>query len=581
MSPPALKPSLAALVVLALTVTVLNALKPLYMDDATYYQFAAHIASQPGDPYGFVFADGSQANHVLAPPVLLYWWAAGLRLFGNHPFAWKLWLFPWVLLFVAALARLLRRFAPELTTPLLLMTTFSPIYLPAWNLMLDVPALALGVFGITVFLNACDRDSATCAALAGVAVGLAMQTKYTVFVVPLVMLLYAGMFRRLRLGVVAVATATVLFVSWEIFSAMRYGESHFLCSLHQRDSGFFNRVAHLILPMFGILGGLTPALSVLGLIALRASGRVLVAAAFAALLGYAAIAFVPASVVKPDRLNSIIFGSFGVAGCGIAARAAVRLVRRNSSENDTRCRRADWFLVGWLFLEIAGYFTLSPFAASRRLMGVVLVSTILLGRLAGRVKGVAVPATVAASVLLGLGYYLVDLREALAARTAAADAVRWIRACDPEAIIRFRGDWGFAFYAEQAGLQPLSAKRPQQPGEWLISSGERINTCDASGLETIAKIRIGDALPLRTMPCYYDGRTALEHHEGPRYVAVIARLVAGSSLVRSESSPLSPASGERGGGEGVGECARNSALSRDSIPPHPDPLPPRAGGEGK
>src|SRR5262245_4641035 len=96
----------------AMAVTALNSLKPLCMDDPTYYLYAEQISRHPLDPYGFDVEAGVPANHVLAPPVLLYWWAAGLRLFGEDPVAWKWWLFPVVLLFVAALHRLCRRLCP-------------------------------------------------------------------------------------------------------------------------------------------------------------------------------------------------------------------------------------------------------------------------------------------------------------------------------------------------------------------------------------------------------------------------------------------------------------------------------------
>ena len=38
---------------LALAMTVLNALKPMHMDDTAYYKIARQIAGHPLDPYGF------------------------------------------------------------------------------------------------------------------------------------------------------------------------------------------------------------------------------------------------------------------------------------------------------------------------------------------------------------------------------------------------------------------------------------------------------------------------------------------------------------------------------------------------
>ena len=91
------------------------------------------------------------ANHALAPPVIPYWWAAGIQLFGMHPWAWKLWLFPFCLLFVMAFDALLRRFAPAVAGPMLIMTVLSPVFLPSLNLMMDIPALALGLSAVALF----------------------------------------------------------------------------------------------------------------------------------------------------------------------------------------------------------------------------------------------------------------------------------------------------------------------------------------------------------------------------------------------------------------------------------------------
>src|SRR5579883_780248 len=41
------------LLLLALAYTLLNAIKPLHIDDAAYYRYAAQAAKHPLDPYGF------------------------------------------------------------------------------------------------------------------------------------------------------------------------------------------------------------------------------------------------------------------------------------------------------------------------------------------------------------------------------------------------------------------------------------------------------------------------------------------------------------------------------------------------
>src|SRR5262249_17528376 len=144
-----------ALLLLSLAVTGLNALKPLTVDDSVYYYYAAHIAQHPFDPYGF-HVGGYEANTVLAPPGMLYWWGAAIRLFGESPLAWKLSLFPLVCLFTFGLERLCRRFAGGIEMPLVFLLALSPTFLPCWNLMLDVPALALVIASLLLFFQACE-----------------------------------------------------------------------------------------------------------------------------------------------------------------------------------------------------------------------------------------------------------------------------------------------------------------------------------------------------------------------------------------------------------------------------------------
>src|SRR5262249_2200286 len=97
--------------ILTLFWTACNAAKPLHIDDATYYRFARQALEHPTDPYGFsilYFNRPLPANHVLAPPVVPYWWAAGMRVLGNVPWLWKIWFLPFAALFVFGLWDLLQ-----------------------------------------------------------------------------------------------------------------------------------------------------------------------------------------------------------------------------------------------------------------------------------------------------------------------------------------------------------------------------------------------------------------------------------------------------------------------------------------
>src|SRR5262249_48991072 len=89
------------------------------------------------------------------------------------------------------------------------------------------------------------------------------------------------------------------------------------------------------------------------------------------------------------------------------------------------------FLSTWLVLEVAGYVLLTPFPAVRRLMGVVVVGTLILGCLAARTGRrrfgrVIVWVIAGYGALLGLGFTLLDWREAQAEQEAVEKAAFFI-----------------------------------------------------------------------------------------------------------------------------------------------------------
>jgi hypothetical protein len=188
----------------------------------------------------------------------------------------------------------------------------------------------------------------------------------------------------------------------------------------------------------------------------------------------------------------------------------------------------------WLLLEVAGYFVLSPFAAARRVLGIVVVATILAGRLASRTRlqperRALVYGVTTAGVCLGLAFFIVDCNEALIEQKAVESAAAWIRERAPDARIWFAGHWGFQYYAEQAGMLPLlpTDERPR-PGEWVVVPDARVTQqpwrAGVDRGEVMTVLRWDDALGLRTVPCYYGGNSALEHHEGPRLCVTILRI---------------------------------------------------------
>jgi hypothetical protein len=582
--PAELAPTLRLPLALAVALTILNAFKPLHVDDATYYQFARQMAAHPLDPYGFQLMYWDRmlpANWVLAPPVLPYWWAIAIRLFGQHPVLWKLWLLPFCFAFTWSLDTLLCRFARAARTSILCVTVLSPVFLPSLNLMIDVPATALGLLGLALFVGAVDQDRPLRAIMAGMVAGLAMQTKYTACITPAVMLAYAGLYRKYGIWLLAAMAAVAVFAGWEMFVAWRYGESHFVHHLRAQERSFGTK-AQLAFRLFTVLGGVAPALAVLGLTALGLPVRgllclgglvgawfVVLAVGDDALVSRLACGYtlntviVGRGTVEAERatVTDLVFGAVGVLvlSCYLAAGGAQVITARRAkpSYGDPGNPRDAWFVVVWFMLEIIGYFAVSPYAAVRRVMGIMVAASVLVARLLARqrpglwrerlVYGVS-----AAGVALGLLFYWVDLVEAEGQKEAVRLGVAQIRRTTPTATIWHNGYWGFEFYAEQAGARRiipayarngvgLPAPEPSKlrQGDWILVPDPRIPQESILWGEAVAyPVTISDRTPLATVGGYYSGGTPLKHHQGPRVAANVACLLA-DTVAQCVSSPAS------------------------------------------
>jgi hypothetical protein len=544
------------LVLLALFYAGLNLFKPPHIDDAAYVYFARQFAQHPLDPYGFWlqwYYEPQPALEILAPPVLPAHCAVGIAWFGERPWLWKVVLLPWSLLLVVALDALLRRFTGGLETPLLVMLVLSPAFLPSLNLMLDVPVLALSLAAIECFLRACERESFPQAALAGLLAGLAAQVKYTAFLAPVVMLAAAVCRGRLRLWPAAALLAAQVFVSWELLMALMYRESHFL---HHSHSGgpSLQRELQLLRGLFGNAGGLMPAVTLLGLVALQVEKRWLLRSAAGVLVGYAAVLSHWQFDEPRSDFNTVelVFDLFDLAGLVILGLVLDRLLRGAASDKATPSeRQMTIFLTLWLLLEVTGYFLLSPFPAVRRMLGMVVVVTLLFGRLAARTcvtpqRRRGVWAVAAGGVVLGLLFWGLDFREAWAQQEAVERAAAWIRSRQPESNpgrIWYTGHWGFQFAAEQAGMRAvINDFDPPDPGyiqlpppsllrrgDWLVVPDEEIDQqeTDRSGspLRPEICIQLCDPIPLRTVRSFYLGFIPVRYSRRPRRAVTIYRVL--------------------------------------------------------
>lgn len=547
---------------LALLVTVLGSLKPMHIDETAYYYYAAQIAEHPLDPYGFDifwYQWPTPANQVLAPPGMLYWWALGLRLLrplGESVLLWKICLLPFTLLFAFSLDALFRRFCRGLDRPLLALTILSPAILPGLNLMPDLPALSLSLSAVTIFLHALDRSGGArigWALLAGLLTGLAMQTKYTAFLTPAVVLLAAIWFGRVWLSLLVILPAVAIFVGWEAVTAYLYGDSHFLLQLQAQQT--LGQRSLLALPLLTLAGAVASTIGLLSLAARGASRSVLLGGYAFVGLSYFGITIagarfgwdIPAGEqVLHISLSDVLYCLGGVLVTIALAVAVWHLWRGPGLKAEKpQDRQVDRFLVLWFGLEVVGYFFLTPFPAVRRVMGLVVVGTLLAGRLAARRSlppefRRTLQTIVALGILLGLGYQVVDISEALAAKQAAETAAARIRKQGEQGQVWYVGHWGFQYYAEREGMKPVVPDVSLlRAGDWLVLPDEGVEQQlilrDPERTERAFSLVSDDQIPLNTVRGYYGGMTPLDQRRGPRRRVEVRRVI-------SDFVPASPPS---------------------------------------
>lgn len=544
---------------LAVLVTGLNAAKPVVVDDTAYLLLARHISQHPADPYGFDlfwYAKPQPAWQILLPPVVPYWLGLGTRLFGDHLGLLKLWLFPFVLVLAVALSSLLRRLARGYDRPMLAATMLGPAVLPLVNVMLDVPAAALGLAAVALFARGCDRSRLGWVVAAGLTAGLAIQTKYTALTVPVVLALYGFTHRRPVYAVVAGVVALALFVGWETFIARQYGESHFLYHLRDQSESteaddvrgkllaVWEEKRELFQPMLGYLGWLGLGVGMVATAAVGAPRWWLVTASVISAAGLTAVCVVPArySVLVPDKLDfsTLACVTLGSAS-GLATLAAVKVLafRRLFGIR----RRPDvWFLALWLGLELSGYFALTPFPAGRRVLMLTLVGGLVAARLLSRMMRLGRPPgwLPAVGVTAGVGLFAVDTWDAYPEKVLAERAAA---ACRPGRAW-FSGHWGFQYYCDRAGMTLVSPWRPDTPtastlraGDFLVLPvlpdaegfyrpyhGQANFDLEASDVELMDEFVWDDWLPAQTVPTLYGGKVPVKPRAHPRLRVAVYRV---------------------------------------------------------
>jgi hypothetical protein len=553
---------------LALVVALANTLKPVMIDDTAYLRYARQAATNPTDPYGFAmfwYDVPEPAFEILCPPLVPYWLALGMSLFGEHVGLLKLWLFPFLVLLAWSLRDLLRRFARGTERTLLPLLMLSPAVLPTVNLMLDVPASALMFTGVALFTRAVDHRSWRIAAAAGLILGAAMQTKYTALLAPPVILCYGWTHRRLLPAFATACIAVGVFAGWEILMAAKYGRSHFAHHALSRSpaagdgedmvGAFLEDKVVLAHALSAHLGCLAVGPALIAGAALRVRSGVLKVASAVWGMGFLLILLLPLRFTVLAPANPPFgpdtrpvtgfwqtYGTFlliGSAACAGLLLFQLRPRPRYRGNADTG------FLATWLLIEIVGYFVLTPFGAARRVIGITLVGGLLAARALSRTQrlpghNLGQGWIAAFGISVGVAVFAVDVLDSYPEKVCAEIAASIAETRPSESRVWFVGHWGFQFYCERQGMQQvMPGGTVMRPGDVFVfptypdphgfyrpHMGTVLFSPPESAMDIITEVVWDDAIAAQTVPNFYCGIDPIIGRDHPRLRVVVYRVKA-------------------------------------------------------
>lgn len=220
-----------AAIVLAATLPFLN--KAYHIDDVLYLRVANQILHTPWDPLGgqvlWDAEDGQPASLFdtnYNPPFWNYVLAGAIATFAPDRAEWKLHLVQSIAVCFAGFGvfQLSRRFSrhPVWCTGLIIL---GPFFLPGQNLMLEAPMLALWSWSLEFVVRAWQTQKWPWIVAAGVSISVAVMTKYTAgLLIPLVAL--GSLWYRRPKALACLILPVLVLAAWTAHSIAFHGQPH-------------------------------------------------------------------------------------------------------------------------------------------------------------------------------------------------------------------------------------------------------------------------------------------------------------------------------------------------------------------
>jgi hypothetical protein len=141
-------------------------------------------------------------------------------------------------------------------------------------------------------------------------------------------------------------------------------------------------------------------------------------------------------------------------------------------------------------------------------------------------------------VAVGFAVAALDTYDAFPEKAIAERAAAVVAGRDPAARVWYSGRWGFQYYCERAGMQPVIPGRSElRPGDYLVlpvfpdprrfyrpSSVHTLAAGPGGAAEVVAELVWDDPLPAQTVPNFYGGEDPVVGRDHPRLRVVVYRM---------------------------------------------------------
>ncbi len=427
--------------------------QPVHIDDPLFVQTARNVINDPLDPYGSSvnwFGDSEKLFDFFSnPPLISYYYAGVIHLWGESEFAMHLACVPFALMAGIGMFFLAARFgSPPFVSALLLV--FSPVFFTiSHTLMPDAAMSAFVICAVLLFIRGYDGNLTPSVIAGGILAGIAPLLRYNGLIASIIIVFYILCnYRKDKIKYVAVLLIpALLFAGWNIFTLERYGAMHFLKHFHfQNDTtGGMDNITIRTLSNIIYISSCFVLLFLIMLWEKRSVSVVLWSAFFTFLLAF--------SIQRLAHYAPVNLGLIFIIALG-ASSFFIIMIKDLAEQWKSGFPRDFVFLVLW-FVSILWMHKSGSHSAAKYMIvalpPVIIIALRSVGQLTDRKQ---IAAAVAFTALLGVVTASADFRLASVYKEMANDAVEQTARFNCPKY--FTGHWGFQYYMEKQSASAYS-----------------------------------------------------------------------------------------------------------------------------